>query len=131
MRFRELIEGIMRNYEGKAKIDAIYLYSECPKSGRPDFGVFETCPVAKHVRLPNMSGFRNPDTNVRFLNVRIQTIKASGYRTFESQSTERLITRHKCPDFRHFKPKTGSKPVPNRFRTCLEPVLGLKPVPNV
>ena len=23
------------------------LYSECPKSGRPDFGIFETCPVPK------------------------------------------------------------------------------------
>ena len=24
-----------------------FIYSECPKSGRPDFAVFETCPVPK------------------------------------------------------------------------------------
>ena len=32
-------------------------YSECPKSRRPDFSVFETCPVAKHVRFSKTGCF--------------------------------------------------------------------------
>ena len=39
-------------------------YSECPKSGCPDFGVFEKRLVVKS------SGFQNPDINVRISNVR-------------------------------------------------------------
>ena len=79
-------------------------YSRRPKSGHPDFSVFGKRPVAEHVR---------------FLNVRSIHVTMSGFRMPESQSTDRSKSGHNRPDFRRFRPK----PVPNRIRTGLEPVL--------
>ena len=60
-------------------------YSRRPKSGRPDFGILETCPV------PKSSGYR---TSGPF------TVTMSRFRMPESQSTERSKSGHNRPDLK-------------------------------
>ena len=98
-------------------------YSRCPKSGRPDFGVFENCPVLKR------PVFERSFDNRTIL---------SGYRTSGSYLymlqtgrywTGRPITGHKHPVIGRLlylkRLKTGYNVQidQNRFQTGLEPVL--------
>ena len=56
-------------------------YSEFPKSGRPDFGIFETCPV------PKRPDFGRPVHSlyiVRILNVQFQSTKTAVWNRFWS-----------------------------------------------
>ena len=42
------IEWTSKGKEERGMVDlSCIIYSDAPKSGRPDFGVFETCPVVK------------------------------------------------------------------------------------
>ena len=81
------------------------------------------------VRIPDVR-FAKPDIN-------LSGYRMSRFRTSESQFskcpdfgqrsiTERSKSGHYCPDFRHLEPVLNPKPLPNRFQTSLELVLGLK-----
>ena len=65
--------------------------------------------VLESVRFPNRPVVWNPDSYVWLSDVRSIHVTMSGFRMSESQSTKRPITGHNWPDFKHFKPKTGSK----------------------
>ena len=85
------------------------LYSNCPKSGRPDFGIFETCPV------PKLSGFQTTSEIRR----KCPDFGSSGSNFYMLQ-TGRYIEPdirkpHITSGFQTFCTKTGSKPVWNRF----------------
>ena len=108
--------------------EAWFKYSRCLKSGRPDFGVFETCPVVK------TSGFQTL-SEIRTLSSGFQTSGSNalnkGNRTISNRTSE---NRTFCPVFRHYKNpmclKTGHsgrisdrlvpKQVPNRFSDTLD-----------
>ena len=73
------------------------LYSRCLKSGRPDFGVFKTCPVVK------TSGFQML-SEIRTLSAGFQTSSSNalnkGNRTISNRTSE---NRTFCPVFRHYE----------------------------
>ena len=79
------------------------MYSQRPKTGCPVFGAFHLCPV------PKMSGFQT---------LSINRTNLSGYRTSGSiQSQPPAIGRPVPIVFNRTSDTTGSKLVPNRFRT--------------
>ena len=57
-------------------------YSRCPKTGRPDFGVFEKCPVVKSSRFQTLSEIGTILSGFRTFGW--LTLKASGYQMFDS-----------------------------------------------
>ena len=67
-------------------------YSRCLKSGRPDFGVFETCPVVKTSGFQTLSEIRTLSSGSNALN--------KGNRTISNRTSE---NRTFCPVFRHYK----------------------------
>ena len=72
-----------------------HTYSECLKSGRPDFGIFRSCPVVKS------SGFRISSENRTF----IYGFRTSGFIYFRSPVIGRPVPNR----------RNRPKPVRNRF----------------